>query len=47
MKNLDMLFSEFSELAYSNNLRTRSSYLKLICLFRKDMGQIALSFIGP
>ena len=36
------------ELACSNNLRTRISYLKLICLFRKsNMGQNALSFIGP
>ena len=40
--------NEVFELACSNNLRTRNSYLKLICPFRKsNMGQNALSFIGP
>ena len=40
--------TEVFELAYSNNLRTRNSYLKLICPFRKsNTGQNALSFIGP
>ena len=40
--------NEVFELAYSNNLRTRNSYLKLICPFPKgNMGQNALSFIGP
>ena len=40
--------NEVFELACSNNIRTRNSYPKLICLFRKsNMGQNALSFIGP
>ena len=40
--------NEVFELAYSNNLRTRNSYLKLICPFPKsNMGQNALFFIGP
>ena len=40
--------NEVFEVACSNNLRTRNSYLKLICPFRKiNMGQNALSFIGP
>ena len=40
--------NEVFELACSNNIRTRNSYLKLICLFWKsNMGQNALSFIGP
>ena len=40
--------NEVFELAYSHNLRTRNSYLKLICPFPKgNMGQNALSFIGP
>ena len=35
------------ELVCPNNLRTRNSYLKLICLFLKtNMEQNALSFIG-
>ena len=40
--------NEVFELACPNNLRTRNSYLKLICPFLKtNMGQNALSFIGP
>ena len=40
--------NEVFELACPNNLKTRNSYLKLICPFRKtNMGQNALSFIGP
>ena len=36
------------ELACPNNSRTRNSYLKLICTFRKgNTGQNAVSFIGP
>ena len=40
--------NEVFELACPNNLRTRNSYLKLICPFRKtNLGQNPLSFIGP
>ena len=40
--------NEIFELACPNNLRTRNSYLKLICPSRKtNMGQNALSFISP
>ena len=40
--------NEVFEGACPNNLRTRNSYLKLICPFRKtNMGQNTLSFIGP
>ena len=39
---------EFFESACLSELRTRNSYLKLICSFRKtNTGQNALSFIGP
>ena len=47
-KHCPSYLHEVFELACPNNLRTRNSYLKLICPFRKaDMGQNALSFIGP
>ena len=40
--------NEIFELACLNNLRTRNSYLKFICPFRKtSTGQKALSFVGP
>ena len=40
--------NEIFELACPNNLRTRNSYLKLICPSRKtNMGQNTLSFISP
>ena len=39
--------NEVFELSCPNNLRTRNSYLKLICPFRKtNTGQNALTFIG-
>ena len=38
--------NEIYELACPNNLRTRNSYLKLICPFRKiNMGQNALCYL--
>ena len=47
-KQCPSYLNEVFELACPNNLRTRNSYLKLICLFRKtNMGQNVLSFIGP
>ena len=47
-KQCPSYLNEVFELACPNNLRTRNSYLKLICPFRRtDMGQNALSFIGP
>ena len=47
-KQCPSYLNEVFELACPNNLRTRNSYLKLICRFRKtSMGQNALSFIGP
>ena len=47
-KQCPSYLNEVFELACSKNLRTRNSYLKLICPFRKsNMGQNALSFIGP
>ena len=47
-KQYPSYLNEVFELACPNNLRTRNSYLKLICSFRKtNMGQNALSFIGP
>ena len=47
-KQCPSYLNEVFELACSNNLRTRNSYLKLICPFRKsNMGQNVLSFIGP
>ena len=47
-KQCPSYLNEVFELACSNNLRTRNTYLKLICPFRKsNMGQNALSFIGP
>ena len=47
-KQCPSYLNEVFELACPNNLRTRNSYLKLICPFRKsNMGQNALSFIGP
>ena len=47
-KQCPSYLNEVFELACSNNLRTRNSYLKLIFPFRKsNMGQNALSFIGP
>ena len=47
-KQCPCYLNEVFELACPNNLRTRNSYLKLICPFRKtNMGQNALSFIGP
>ena len=46
-KQCPSYLNEVSELACPNNLRTRNSYLKLICPFLKsNMGQNALSFIG-
>ena len=48
IKQYPSYLNEVFELACSNNLRIRNSYLKLICPFRKSkMGQNALSFIGP
>ena len=47
-KQYPSYLNEVFELACPNNLRTRNSYLKLICPFRKiNMEQNALSFIGP
>ena len=47
-KQCPSYLNEVFELACSNNLRTRNSYLKLICPFRKsNMRKNALSFIGP
>ena len=47
-KQCPSYLNEVFELACPNNLRTRNSYLKLNCPFRKtNMGQKALSFIGP
>ena len=47
-KQCPSYLNEVFELACPNNLRTRNSYLKLICPFRKtNMGQKELSFIGP
>ena len=47
-KQCPSYLSEVFELAYSDNVRTRNSYLKLIFPFQKsNMGQNALSFIGP
>ena len=47
-KQCPSYLNEVFELDCPNNLRTRNSYLKLICPFRKtEMGQNALSFIGP
>ena len=40
--------NEVFELVCSNNLRTRNSYLKLICPFQKtSMGENTFFFIGP
>ena len=47
-KHCSSYLNEVFELACPNNLRTRRSYLKLICLFRKtSLGQNALSLIRP
>ena len=47
-KQCPSYLNEVFELACPNNLRTRNSYLKLICPFRKtNMGQNPLSFIVP
>ena len=47
-KQCPSYMNEVFELACPNNLRTRNSYMKLICPFRKtNMGQNTLSFIGP
>ena len=47
-KQCPSYLNEVFELACPNNFKTRNSYLKLICPFRKtNMGQNALSFIGP
>ena len=47
-KQCPSYLNEVFELACPNNLRTRNSYVRLICPFRKpNMGQNALSFIGP
>ena len=46
-KQCPSYLNEVFELACPNNLKTRNSYLKLICPFRKtNMGQNALSFTG-
>ena len=48
LPDLLIYLNEVFELACPNKLRTRNSYLKLICPFRKsNMRQNALSFIGP
>ena len=48
IKQCPSYLNEVFKLACLNNLRTRNSYLKLICPFWKiNMGQNALSFIGP
>ena len=47
-KQCPSYLNDVFELACPNNLRTRNSYLKLICPFRKtNMVQNALPFIVP
>ena len=47
-KQCPSYLNEVFELACPNSLRTRNSYLKLICPFQKtNMEQNAISFIGP
>ena len=47
-KQCSSYLNEVFEWACPNNLRTRNSYLALICPFRKtNMGQDALSLSGP
>ena len=47
-KQCPSYLNEVFELGCPNILRTRNSYLKLICSFHKtNMGQNAFSFIGP
>ena len=47
-KQCPSYLNEVFELYCPNNLRTRNSYLKLICPFRKtNVDQNTLSFIGP
>ena len=46
-KQCPSYLNEVFESACPNNLRTRNSYLKLICPFRKtNTGQNSISFIG-
>ena len=47
-KQCSSYLNEVFKLDCPKNLRTRNSYLKLICSFRKtNVGQNALYFIGP